>query len=88
MVEMLDTVRKTRHRCILLGDILIATRPGWDISLEVPTHARQWSPAALLALLHARRPYGRNRGTSRDRASYGPGRRLPSPAWHTPAWPP
>jgi hypothetical protein len=34
IVEMLNTDRKTRHRCILLGNILIATREGWDTSLK------------------------------------------------------
>jgi hypothetical protein len=34
IVEMLDTDRKTRHRCILLGNVLIAPREGWDASLK------------------------------------------------------
>jgi hypothetical protein len=29
IVEILDTDRKTRHRCILLGNILFATAEGW-----------------------------------------------------------
>jgi hypothetical protein len=34
IVEMLDTDRKTRHRCILLDNVLVATREGWDASLN------------------------------------------------------
>jgi hypothetical protein len=34
IVEMLDTDRKTRHRCILLGNVLVATREGWEASLK------------------------------------------------------
>ena len=34
IVEMLDTDRRTRHRCILLGNILVAKREGWDASLK------------------------------------------------------
>lgn len=34
IVEMLDTDRKTRHRCIYLGTVLTATREGWDASLQ------------------------------------------------------
>ncbi len=34
IVEMLNTDRKTRHRCILLGSVLVATREGWDASLK------------------------------------------------------
>lgn len=33
-VEMLDTDRKTRHRCKILGNILIASRDGWEASLK------------------------------------------------------
>ena len=32
-VEMLDTDRKTRHRCMLFSNVLIATREGWEASL-------------------------------------------------------
>lgn len=34
IVEMLDTDRKTRHRCSLLGNVLIALRGGWETSLR------------------------------------------------------
>jgi hypothetical protein len=34
IVEMINTDRKTRHRCILLGNILIATADGWNASLK------------------------------------------------------
>jgi hypothetical protein len=34
IVEMPDTDRKTRHRCILLGNVLVATREGWAASLK------------------------------------------------------
>ena len=34
IVEMLDTERKTRHRCILLGNVLLAERTGWEASLK------------------------------------------------------
>jgi hypothetical protein len=33
-VEMLDTDRKTRHRCIMLGNVLIASKEGWEASLK------------------------------------------------------
>jgi len=33
IVEMLNTDRQTRHRCILLGNVLVATREGWEASL-------------------------------------------------------
>jgi hypothetical protein len=29
IVELLDTDRKTRHRCMFLGNFLIATSEGW-----------------------------------------------------------
>jgi hypothetical protein len=83
IVEMLDADRKTRHRCILLSDTLIATRPDWDASLEALRHLRLWPPARLLASLRTRRTHGQERGKTRDRASAVPGRRLPSPAWHS-----
>jgi hypothetical protein len=34
IIEMIDTDRKTRHRCILLGNVLIASRDGWEASLK------------------------------------------------------
>lgn len=34
IVEMLHTERKTRHRCILLGNVLVAERNGWEASLK------------------------------------------------------
>jgi hypothetical protein len=34
IVEMLDTDRKTRHRCILLGNVLLAEHAGWEASLK------------------------------------------------------
>jgi hypothetical protein len=36
-VEMLDTDRRTRHRCIHHGTLLIASREGWEASLKSPT---------------------------------------------------
>jgi hypothetical protein len=32
IVEMLDTDRKTRHRCVFSGNVLVATREGWEAS--------------------------------------------------------
>lgn len=34
IVEMLNVDRKTRHRCILHGNLLLAQREGWDASLK------------------------------------------------------
>lgn len=34
IVEMLNTDRQTRHRCILLDNVLVATREGWEASLR------------------------------------------------------
>lgn len=34
IVEMLDTDRKTRHQCLIHGNVLVATREGWDASLK------------------------------------------------------
>jgi hypothetical protein len=34
IVEMLNTDRQTRHRCILLDNVLVAAREGWEASLK------------------------------------------------------
>ncbi len=34
IVEMLDTDCRTRHRCILLGNVLIAPRDAWEASIK------------------------------------------------------
>jgi hypothetical protein len=83
IVELLDTDRKTRHRCALLGNTLIATRSDWDLSLEAAGRSSPWSHASIFAFLHAARTLGRRQRASADQATAAPGRRLSSPAWHS-----